>query len=484
MLYCRKIKLVFFVFVLFSSHRHFAQIPTFSLQEAIELAKERSIASLQATTRKENSYWQWRTYLSGYNPQLSIQGSLFDFNRTFTPVTQPDGNTLFQPISNNNTSLSLNMNQSVVVTGTEFFVQSQLNRFDDFDGNFTRYSGNPIIVGLRQPLFSFNELKWNKNIEPLRYEESQKSYTAELEDIAKQTTEYFFDLLEGQVRFATSKTNMANADTLLAVGEKRYAKGNIFKNDILQLKLARKTAEKTLWQAEVDLENATQRLNAFMGIPEEERLLLDIPNNIPQFEVDVDVALEQAHLNRAEITAFERQKKEAQRDMAQAKSESGLNVDFYATFGLTNRADNISGLYQDATDRETFRMGFNIPILDWGRSEARQKTALANQKLIEYSVAQEEINFRQKISSQARQFRSLRKQLEIAHDSNEIAQERYELAKTRYLKGGINITELNIALQEKDNAKNDLIGSLRSFWSAYYNLRYLTLYDFENNTGL
>jgi hypothetical protein len=35
-------------------------------------------------------------------------------------------------------------------------------------------------------------------------------------------------------------------------------------------------------------------------------------------------------------------------------------------------------------------------------------------------------------------------------------------------------------MQEKDQAKRNYIETLRDFWIAYYEIRKLTLYDFEN----
>jgi hypothetical protein len=47
--------------------------------------------------------------------------------------------------------------------------------------------------------------------------------------------------------------------------------------------------------------------------------------------------------------------------------------------------------------------------------------------------------------------------------------------------GDLSITDLSIAFSENDQAKRDYVQSLRDFWSAYYELRYLSLYDFEKN---
>ena len=89
------------------------------------------------------------------------------------------------------------------------------------------------------------------------------------------------------------------------------------------------------------------------------------------------------------------------------------------------------------------------------------------------------LNFDQEVYIQVKQFQMLRTQLAVAEKSDEIAQKRYAISKSRYQIGKISITDLNIATQEKDQAKQAYVQSLRSFWTAYYNLRLLTLYDFE-----
>jgi outer membrane protein len=65
----------------------------------------------------------------------------------------------------------------------------------------------------------------------------------------------------------------------------------------------------------------------------------------------------------------------------------------------------------------------------------------------------------------------LKDQLKITRKSDEVAQKRYDISKNSYLIGKIDITNLNIALQEKDKAKRDYVKSLNDFWVAYYTLR-------------
>ena len=148
---------------------------------------------------------------------------------------------------------------------------------------------------------------------------------------------------------------------------------------------------------------------------------------------------------------------------------------------LTKNADNLVDSYSNPQDQETVRVGFEIPILDWGRQKSRIQTAIANEELVKSTIAQEKLSFEEEIYLKAKQFEILKDRVEIAKKSDDIAQRRYFIAQQRYLIAKVSITDLNIALQEKDVAKRDYLNALRNFWRAYYEIRLLTVYDFEQN---
>jgi len=208
-----------------------------TLKEVIQLAISQSTAALRAETIRENRYWQYRTYRSNYVPQLSLEGTLPDFERLFKPVTQEDGTTVFQPVSVSYSNLTLNLRQSIAATGTQLFLTSGVDRFDDFDRDTTNYSGTPAIIGFIQPLFSFNQLKWDKRVEPLRYEESRRDFVEQKEEISRIASRLFFDLLIAQISLQISKLNVQSNDTIYQIAQGRYQLGKIPENDLLQLEL-------------------------------------------------------------------------------------------------------------------------------------------------------------------------------------------------------------------------------------------------------
>ncbi len=458
-----------------------SQSNTLTLDEAIRLAKEHSIAAKRAATRKETAYWQWRTFLSELKPQLALNGNLPGFTRSFVEVVQPDGTIAFNPVSFNNSSLELSLSQQIAKTGGTIFLQHQLQRFDDFDRNNTLYNGIPFAIGYAQPLFRFNALKWGKQIEPLRYEESRQQFIASMEETSLNVSNYYFDLLLAQINRQIAQTNLANNDTLFQIAQERLALGKISQNDLLQLRLSVLDARKDLSSAQQQEEAALLQLNAFLGVREETAFQVNAPENIRILTINPEQALQQAFANRPDAIAFGRRMLEASQELDRAQKENGFNASLSLAFGLSNRGSRPSDVYRKPQDREFAEIQFTLPIMDWGRSRSRTETAKANLTLAQQTTDQDKITFRQEIITQIALFEMLQQQVQLSKEADQIASQRYQIAQDRFLLSDLSVTDLSIALQEKDGAKRDFILALRDYWRAYYSLRWLTLYDFEKN---
>ena len=63
----------------------------YSLEDVLRMAREQSPFSRQAETRKENRYWQYRSFKSNYNPQLRLMGNLPDYNQDYVQNRLDDG---------------------------------------------------------------------------------------------------------------------------------------------------------------------------------------------------------------------------------------------------------------------------------------------------------------------------------------------------------------------------------------------------------
>jgi len=452
-----------------------------TLQQVVELAKANSIAAKQAATVRETKYWVYRTYKSNYQPQLAVSGFLPNYQKTFSQVFQPDGTILFQPVHNDNSSLQLDFSQSITATGGTIYGRTQLQRFTDFDRHNALYNGVPYSIAYTQPLFQFNQLKWDKKIEPLIYNESRQAYIEAQENIAITVEGYFFDLLQAQVNLHIAETNYTNTQKIMAIANTKFELGKVSKNDILQLKLELINAKKAVGTAKRDIEIATLTLRSYIGQESDNKIVLMVPENISQMSVSSDKVLAEAYANRSDAIAFLRRIAEAKRDVAKARGETGLKATLNANLGFSNTATSIPGVYNNPQNQQIVQLSLSVPILDWGRSKSLTKTAMANQQLTEYTVERDKQNFQQQIVTQVSLFNVMKEQLVYTAEADSIASEKYQIARERYVLGDLGITDLGIAFRENDQAKRDYITSLRDFWGAYYQLRYLSLYDFENN---
>ena len=451
------------------------------LMQVVEMAKTNSIAAKQAVTVRETKYWEWRTFKSAYQPQLQLEGIIPGYNKTYTQVLQPDGTIQFQPVNNDNSSLTLNFNQSIAATGATVYGTTQLQRYDNFSSKTVLYNSIPYAIGFDQPLFQFNTLKWDKKIEPLKYNESRQVYIESQEQIAIAVTGYFFDLLLAQVNLHVAETNLENTGKILGIANLKFELGKVAKNEILQLQLEQLNAQKAVGTAKRDMEISTLSLRSYIGLEGNERIVLDMPSAIRQVNVIAEKVLKEAYENRSDAIAFVRRLAEARRDVAKAKGENGLNATLSANLGFSKSANRIAEVYRSPQSQQTVQMTISIPVLDWGRSKSKLKTAEANQQFTVYAVEQDKQTFKQEIITQVTLFNMMKDQLLLTAKAEQIAAEKYQIARERYVLGDLSITELSIAFQENDSAKRDHVASLRDFWGAYYQLRYLSLYDFEKN---
>ncbi|MDY6801614.1 MAG: TolC family protein, partial [Bacteroidota bacterium] len=462
----------------------FTEVLTFD--EVVQLAREQSPDAIMAKHRFRANYWEFRTYKADYLPNLSLSTTFPEFSRAIKKYQNADGTYTYVEDNLNSSTVNLNLRQNVGFTGGQIFATSNLTRLDEFGGSDvnTSYLSTPISIGYRQPVMFYNEYKWQKKIEPLKYEESQKEYITSLENVALKAVSYFFDLALAQQNLQVAEINYSNADTLYDIAEGRYNIGTIAENELMQMELSLLNAGSDLNAAKVDLEIKKFQLRSFLGFNEKVDLKLIIPKEIPELTVEVEDALAKANENNPDIIAFERQLIEAERDVAKAKSEKGLKADLFASIGYTQQSQEFSNVYVNPQDQQRFTLGLEVPILDWGLGRGRYKMAQSSQEVIKTTVDQAKTDFVQNVYLNVMQFNLQDDQVLIAAKTDTIAQKRYDMTKQRFLIGKVDVLDLNVALSEKDGAKTNYIAALRKYWSNYYTLRRITLYDFLEDKPL
>lgn len=459
-----------------------------ALKEVVNMAELGSPDAQIAKTRLDNDYWRFQSFLADFRPQINLNATLPNLNRSIDAITLPDGNDIFIQRSLMRNDIDLRLVQSIPLTGGTVFVRSGIGRIDIFgngnnDGS-SSFLSTPISIGLNQPIFRFNQLKWDKKIQPLVYEEAKRGYSEDQADIAYQAAVSFFDVLIAQLNVEAAVRDKAIADTLYQISKSRFDVGKIAETELLQIELNARNAETNLAQSQFNLQNNNERLRNFLGIRTPTSFDLIPPYDLPNYIVDQDLALEMANKYRSLTINFRRRLLEADASIARSKGETGFQADIFASFGLSQTGPTIGDAYQSPLNQEQVQIGLSMPIADWGKTQARLQIAASNAELTRMQVQQEEINFDQEIRIKVQQFQQVRQQAILAERSYEIGLKRLDITRKRYRIGKIDVTDLNLAINEEANARRSYIASLRNFWLAAYDLRRLTLYDFENQVPL
>jgi len=461
------------------------EVKYLSLDEVIVLASEQSPNALIAKHRFRASYWEYRTFVAEYRPSLTLTGNLPDYSTAYNRVwNSVDEQWDYASTNVLQTTGSMALAQNIGLTGGSISLYSDLTYENNFELDARKYITSPLNIRLSQPLFRYNEFKWQKKIEPLKYEEARKTFLSDIESVHMMAVQYFFNLALAQINKEIAETNMQNADTLYQIAKGRFNLGTIAEDELLQMELSYLNAGTAINESEMNLRNSELKLRSFLGFNQSIRLELIIPSEVPEMNVDVNEVLKLAAENNPELIALDRQLLEAQSSVAQAKAEKGLNANLTASYGLRDQDPLFDMAYQQPNQQQTIRVGFTLPILDWGQGRGRYKMAKSSEELTRVQVEQSRVDFEQNLLLDVQQFNLQDDQVKIAAKSDTVAAKMFEVTKQRFLIGKIDVLDLNNADTKKDQNKRSYIQALNNYWTYFYNIRSLTLYDFINRKPL
>lgn len=480
--------LFLFILALFSGHKGYTQpeVKYLALEQVIEIASQQSLDAFRNRNMYLASYWEFRNYKADLLPSLALQATPLDFNRSMQRVYNYEQNRdEYRPREFLNSDLALLLNQNVGFLGGSIFARSELNLSQNLSGDqLTTWNSTPISIGYSQALNGYNQLKWRARIEPVKFERAKQQYIQSKEQLAINATRRFFDLVDAQIEVTISSTNLSNADTLYRIGMGRFQVGTVTQDELLNLELGFMNARLALQRANLGLERARADLNSFLGYDKDTRIECVIPDALPGLAINPGEALDLAIQNNPAILNQHQRLLEEDRRVKQAEAQSGINADLYALYGLNQNAEKLSDVYVDPLERQRVRIGLNIPILDWGRRKGELSMARSNREVLRISINQERIDFEQNVLMNVMEFNMQQEQVQNTAKADTIARMGYEVTMQRFLIGRLDVTRLNLARNDQEQARRAFIRALRSYWSYYYTLRQLTLFDFEKGVTL
>lgn len=279
-----------------------------------------------------------------------------------------------------------------------------------------------------------------------------------------------------------AKFNKLNNDTLYMLSQGRYEVGKIAENELLQAELNKLQSEVALESAYLNYDMVVNDFKIYMGIAPEDEISIVPETQFDMFEVNPEIAMNQAVKNRSDFTTYIIREQQAKKNLEMAISNNSFTADISASFGMNQTAGGINDVYKDLLDQERFDIRFSVPLFQWGKSDAEIEAALANKEQTEITNKQNKKQFESQVKFQTLSFKQLQKQVALDAKADTIAQKRFDVAYKRFMIGKIDMNDLFLAQREKDQAFQSYISTLKNYWVSYYQLRRTTLYDFKTNS--
>lgn len=470
--------------ILFLSTSVNAQEIRLTLDDAITMAADSSLSAVKAKRSYQSGYWEYRAYKAARLPSLMLNLTPAQYNRNIVQRYDSENDRdVFRTQQSYYASGGFSIVQNVDWTGGTLYLNSSLDFLRSFgDDAYSQFSSVPFRIGYSQSLIGYNQFKWDKLIEPLKYEKRKKELTYNMEQISEEAIIYFFSLAQAQAEYDLAVKNLASCDTLYKIGCDRHKIAAISKADLQTLKLDVINANNTLKNSEISLRRAMFQLASFLNMDKEQKLRIELPERPRLFTISASEALMYARENNPEFLTLKQNILESRQAVDRTKKESGINASLNASIGFNQVGSEFNQVWRNLLQQDMVSVSLSIPILDWGVRKGKYNMAKNNLNVVEISSRQTEQQIEEEVIMTVNDFNVQGGMIESAEEARLLAESAYEDTRMRFIIGKSDINSLSMALTRKDTAEKNYISALRNYWLSYYKIRRLTMYDFVNES--
>ncbi|MDE5761725.1 TolC family protein [Bacteroides sp.] len=459
---------------------------TLDLQQTIALANDSSLEAFRTKNMYLAGYWEFRTYKANRLPSLTLNMTPAQYNRDITKRYDSEQDLdIYRSQQSFYAYGNLAIRQNFDLTGGTFYLDTELGYMRSFGGNkYTQFTSVPVRLGYSQSLIGYNPFRWERKIEPLKYEKVKKEYIYNAEQVSEKATSYFFALAMAQAEYDLAKENAISTDTLYRIGMQRLKIAAISRADLLTLKLDVVNARNTLQNATSALKRAMFSLASFLNMEKNTDIRVELPGRPRRLDIPVDEALLAAQTNNPEFLELRQGVLEAEQNVDKTKKESRFNASINASVGFNQVAEKFGEAYRNPMQQEMVSVSVSIPLVDWGVRKGKYNMAKNTLNVVRTSARQSEINIEEEVIMTVSDFNVQQDLVASAEEALDLAILAYNETRQRFIIGKADISSLTLSLNRQQEAQRNYISALQDYWLNYYKIRKLTLHDFASGFSL
>ncbi len=457
-----------------------------NLEQAIDIANDSSLSAYRYRNQYLSGYWAYRTYKANRLPSLTLNLTPAKYYRYITQRYDSEANKdVYREQQMFNAYGQLAIRQNFDLTGGTFYINTDLEYMKNFgDTHSTQYSSVPIRIGYSQDLLGYNPFKWDKKIEPLKYEKVQKQFIYNMEAVSETVVNYFFSLAMAQAEYKLAQDNVASTDTLYRIGKERHKIAMISRADLLTLQLDVVNAQNSLKNAQMSIRRASFSLASFLNLDKNTEIDLELPDLPLRMEISAEAALVKAKENNPTLLMQKQNILEAEQSVDRTRKESRFNASINASIGFNQVSDKLKEAYRNPLQQDLISVSVSIPLIDWGVARGKYNMARNELNVVRSEAKQEELSLEEEVIMTVNDFNVQRNLIASAQEALDLALLAYEQTRQRFIIGKADVNSLTLSLNRQQEAQKNYISALQNYWLSYYKIRKLTLFDFASGRSL
>jgi outer membrane protein len=343
---------------------------------------------------------------------------------------------------------------------------------------------NRLTLAFSQPIFTHNQSKVDLKTVELSYENALLRYLLQKLSLERFVAQRFYSVYTQQMRLNIADEELKNNEDSHEIIKNKVEGGLLALEELYQSEVNLATSRSSVYNADLNLQNAIDELKVIIGMPLEEEFELVTIIKADSIKVDPEMAIKHALENRMELRQREIDIENSMFGLLNAKTVNEFAGSVTASFGVSSNNEDISKLFDGSTTTPSVGLSLNIPIFDWGERKSEIKAAEASIKSAEIQLDIEKIDIQVNIRSIIRSLTNLENQIAIQERTVENAELTYDINLERYRNGDLTSLDLGIYQNQLSDRKMAHTNAIIDYKLEMLNLKIQTLYDFEEGKSI
>lgn len=416
--------------------------------------------------------------------------TLPNYDRSIKEIIDPDtGNPKLLNTQGSRYSMGVSVRQPLPTNGV-VSLNGELRRTQDRLFTYTpglKSYTSKVFVRFEQPILQPNTLQIEIRRAELRLEETEMRFLNGQIDIINDVSNRYFKLYQRTYEEILAKEEVDRIQRAYDMGRRRFQAGDMSEIDLLQLEVDLTGRQNRHSSAAGRLLREKSGFKQLVGLGLDEVIELEVDLTFRPIQIDEELAIQRALEYRTEVRQNEIWREYNEMDLRQRRAAGGVKGTLSLTLGLEGRGSGMGELYDAVVNPDQNQgasINFSVPLWDWGRTEARVNSKLAELEKVNRGLEETKKNIEREVRDVVGRVDEARDRLSLLVSSVNAASRSFRLALQQFEAGALNTQDLILTQNRLADARRSYLDAYLDYRRALIDLEQRTFWDWEQDRPL